>query len=168
MILQNIQKNKAFVILFAVVVSSILLSITLGIANIALKELKFTTSARDTNDSFFAADTGIECALMNDKGVSSRFVLPGVSTTVNCGGNSNITATWAAIAGNPNNGVYTFILTGLGAASSTNCAVVTVQKDATSGIRTVTTIVSKGYNIGDASCTSTSTNRIERQLETRY
>ena len=41
--------------------------------NISLKEIKFGTSARDTNDAFFAADTGAECALFNDKSTQTNF-----------------------------------------------------------------------------------------------
>lgn len=61
------KKNEGFVILFAVTISSILLAIALGISNIAIKEVKFSTSAKDTNDAFFAADTGIEYVLFHDK-----------------------------------------------------------------------------------------------------
>ena len=47
----NIEISRAggsagFVILFAVSIASIVLAIALGIANIAYKEIKFTTSAK--------------------------------------------------------------------------------------------------------------------------
>jgi hypothetical protein len=71
--LQNKRKNKGFVILFSVTISSILLAISLGVANIALKELKFGTSVKESNDAFFAADSGMELALFNDKGSSSVY-----------------------------------------------------------------------------------------------
>ncbi len=59
--------HSGFVILFAVTISAILLSIAIGVINIALKEVEFGTSAKDTNEAFFAADTGIEYALFKDK-----------------------------------------------------------------------------------------------------
>jgi hypothetical protein len=59
--------GSGFVILYAVTLSAILLSIALGVAQIALKEIKFSASAKDTNEAFFAADTGAEQALFNDK-----------------------------------------------------------------------------------------------------
>ena len=66
--IQKIKKLKSgFVILFAVTLSALLLSIAIGVTNIAFKELRFGTNARDTNDAFFAADTGIERALFDDK-----------------------------------------------------------------------------------------------------
>ncbi len=63
----NLQNNTGFVMLFAVTLSAILLTIALGVSNIAFREVKFGTSARDTNDAFFAADTGAEYALFLDK-----------------------------------------------------------------------------------------------------
>src|SRR3989344_7358348 len=92
--------TTGFVILFAVTLSSILLAIALGVANIALKEVKFGTNARDTNNAFFAADTGIELALFNDKSSSSIYPAPGF---------------------------WNFVLSGLGS-SGQGCAIVTVDK----------------------------------------
>ena len=71
---QKNTKNRGFVILFAVTISSILLALAIGVANIALKEVKFNTSAKDTNNAFFAADTAIEYALFQDKPPSSAYV----------------------------------------------------------------------------------------------
>ena len=62
----KIKRNEGFVILFAVTIASILLAIAIGITNIALKEIKFGTSAKDANEAFFAADTGLERAFWND------------------------------------------------------------------------------------------------------
>ena len=70
-------KERGFVILFAVTLSSIILSIALGVANIALKEASFSTSARSTNNAFLAADTGAECALFHDRLIDSFFPVGG-------------------------------------------------------------------------------------------
>ena len=140
----TIKNNKGFVILFAVTLASILLAIALGVANIALKELKFGTSARDTNDAFFAADTGIEYVLFNDKYPTSAYV-PGSGTT----------QTW------------NIIVSGLGSLGS-SCAKVSITKNNTVQPFTTTNIISKGYNIGDASCNSSNPDRIERELKTNY
>ncbi len=138
------EQNRGFVILFAVTLSSILLAIALGVLNIALKEIKFGTSARDTNDAFFAADTGIEYVLFRDK-PSSFYSSP--STTQE-------------------------IISGLGSTNQ-GCAIVTITKSnfVVSGVTYVaTTIVSKGYNVGkqDGTCTSTNPDRIEREIKINY
>src|SRR3989344_7795571 len=78
--------GSGFVILFAVMISSIILAIALGVSNIAFKEIKFSTSVKDTNDAFFAADTGLECALFNDKTGGDSFAEEDGSGTIACEG----------------------------------------------------------------------------------
>ena len=169
--IKNLQKNKAcpaklqrsrgFVILFAVTLSAIFLAIALGLSNIALKELKFSTSAKDTNDAFFAADTGVECGLYYDK--LGNFPIPsGSNPSINCAG-SNITVDEFPTS------FWTFTVPGLGPDSSPQgCAVVTVDKTFTyPGDEDKVVITSKGYNNGSPACTSSS-NTVERQLELRY
>ncbi|TSC77702.1 MAG: hypothetical protein G01um101424_325 [Parcubacteria group bacterium Gr01-1014_24] len=145
MMIGKIKRNKGFVILFAFTLSSILLAIALGVANIALKEVKFGTSAKDTNNAFLAADTGIEYALFNDKPPASSFVpSPGTKQSWN------------------------FVVSGLGGAGA-SCATVNVEKDNTNPPATTTAIVSKGYNIGDPmTCLSSNPDRIERELKISY
>jgi len=144
--LKNIFKNEdGFVILFAVVISSILLSITLGVTNIAVKELKFGTSAKDTNDAFFAADTGIESVLLSDK--PSNICTPGPSVGNSC--------------------TLDFTILNLGNTNK-NCAQVNITKIRTA-TRVETTVISKGYNITGTLCGDPSnSNLVERQVEVRY
>lgn len=160
---KDLQKNKAcpptrrgFVILFAVTLAAILLAIALGVSNIALKEIKFGTSAKDTNNAFFAADAGVECARINDKSSSNSFVQTGGISTISCMG-SNITI-------NGSYPVWDFVISGLGS-SNQGCAKVTVNKTSIPN----TTIISKGYNNGSGAgtCNPTS-NSVERELTTTY
>ncbi len=168
--------RSGFVILFAVVLSAMLLSITLGITNITLNEIKFATSARDTNDAFLAADTGIECALMNDKGAASKFPLPGAAQSISC---AAVTPTMVVNNGPIYNDgdigkvTYTFYINGLGS-SGNNCARVQVIKDDNTSLvgppyYVRTSIISKGYNVNSSQCIpSTNSNRVERQIEVDY
>jgi hypothetical protein len=150
MIIKNIKKNKGFVILFAVMLSSILLAIALGVSNIAFREVTFGSSAKNANDAFFAADVGAECALFNDKNLT---VLDPFPSQITCGNNPSI----------PVDINGTFILSGLGS-SNRSCAIVTVTKDL---ILSITTVISKGYNNGDVNCIHSS-NSLERELEVTY
>jgi len=153
--------GSGFIILFAVTLSSIILAVALGVTNIALKEVKFGTSAKDTNNAFFSADTGIECALMNDK-PPTKFPTAGPATAITCA------STVPTYSSGSNTGLYNFIVINLGSAN-TSCAKVSVFKDAaTSPPYTITRITSKGYNIGDASCNSTNPDRIEREIVSTY
>jgi Tfp pilus assembly protein PilX len=58
--------KRGFVLLFAVLISSILLSIGLGMFSIAYKELLLSTTDRESQVAFYAADTGMECVLYWD------------------------------------------------------------------------------------------------------
>ncbi len=86
MIKKNIKNNTGFVILFAVTLAALLLGIALGVGEIAEKEIKFRTSATATNHAFFAADTGIECALANNKSGDTAFTDGGPGTIACLGG----------------------------------------------------------------------------------
>ena len=147
MIKENIKKNKGFVILFAVTLSSILLAIALGVVNISTGELKFSTSAQKTNEAFFAADTGIEYVLFNDKSTGSSYVLVPPETEH----------------------IWQDVFTELGSEGQ-SCAIVETTKDITTNPPfTTTKIISKGYNVGDAiTCGSENSDRVEREIEVSY
>lgn len=151
--------RSGFVILFAVTISAILLSIALGVTNIAFREIKFSTSVKDSNDAFFAADTGIECASFNDKSTSTVFRSPFASSMPCLGGTVTISGSSPS---------WNFILSGLGPQGK-SCAKVTVDK--TNPL--ITTIISNGYNNGGGgsapnwTCTS-GLNTVERQIELNY
>ena len=147
MTLQKIKNNTGFVLLFAVTISAILLAVALGVSNVAYKEVKFGTSAKDTNDAFFAADTATEYMLYQDKPSPGPGPLPTPS------------------AGNTSTNYYT--VTGLGN-SGNGCALITVFKDNTSPPTIKTKITSKGYDSGDVNCASTNPDRIEREIEVNY
>lgn len=55
--------KKGFTILYAVLVSGLLLSIGIGVYNIAIKELRLSVVGSNSQIAIFAADTGLECAL---------------------------------------------------------------------------------------------------------
>lgn len=176
MIGQNKYKNqKAFVLLFAVVLSAVIFAIALGMTDIALKQVNFTTSAKNTNEAFFAADSGAECALFHDlNGAQSLFgQVPGFGSAT-----STVQTYCAGMAVDLNNGDpyepqtnppngWTFILHSLGTGGQ-SCAIVNLKKTLGANQAINTTIISKGYNVGDQNCVSSDVNRVERVLELRY
>src|ERR1035437_4613202 len=142
MMVQKLKNNKGFVLLFAMMLSSIVLAVALGVANIALKEVNFSTSAKDANDAFFAADGDAECALYLDLGKSpSYFGLATPTPPPSCAG-IDLTGYSLSTGGNywnfwiPNN---------LGSAGR-SCVNVVVSRTTAPPI--ITTIISKGYNNG--------------------
>ena len=148
------EKNNGFVLLFTVVLVSIILAITIGVVDIALNEVNFTTSGKDTNDAFFAADTGVECALYYDYGLTASGSFPNNSTAF-CAGSA-----LTMIGNNP----WTFSILNLGT-SGQACAIVKVTKDAVSS---QTTIVSKGYNNGGTGDCGDTANYVQRELDVIY
>ncbi len=154
------KKNKAFVLLFAVTLAAIFLSIALGISSVALKEINFSTSAKNTNDAFFSADTGVECALYYDK--IGAFTTSTVS--MNCN-NSSITAVESPSL------IWSFIVPKLdyGVSGGQGCAKVTVDKSGDVVPPATTTITADGFNQGGGGggCTPGATN-VERVLQTSY
>ena len=67
-----LKSNKGYTLLFAVLVSSVVLSIGISILTISKKEFLLSASAKDSTSAFYAADTGIECAAYYDSN-SSKF-----------------------------------------------------------------------------------------------
>jgi hypothetical protein len=158
--LHTTNNKSGFVILFAVVFSAILLAVSLGVANIAFKEISFTTSARATNSAFLAADTGVECALFNDKEGEDNFIIPNDGEDhpqITCG-ESTFDVEYAMVNSQP---TWTFTIPPANAVRK-QCSVVKVTKD-NSKYYDKLDIVSKGYNDCDQVF-----NRVERQLNVSY
>lgn len=61
--IKNLKKNKGFTLLFAVIVSTLVLAVGASIISIALKQVLLSGVGRDSQFAFYAANTGIECAL---------------------------------------------------------------------------------------------------------
>lgn len=64
---KKIENNKrGFTLLFAVLVSIMILAVGASIINIALKQVILSGSGRESQFAFYAANTGLECALYWD------------------------------------------------------------------------------------------------------
>ncbi|MBI3632676.1 MAG: hypothetical protein HY226_00110 [Candidatus Vogelbacteria bacterium] len=61
----NITKkhNTGFVLLFALLISSILLATGLGISRLMVRQISLASLSRESQVAFFAADSGMECAV---------------------------------------------------------------------------------------------------------
>jgi hypothetical protein len=173
--MHHVSSQRGFVILFAVLVSSILLSIGLGIFSITYKELLLSSSDRDSQVAFYAADTGTECALYWDVQhpdteesifglvLAATSTPPDASMPALCAG-KDIVSDWA-IEYYPE---YLFVETTftIDTIGDTDaCAEVSVTKsyDALNNERT-TQIDSRGFN----SCAEGISRRVERGLRVEY
>jgi Tfp pilus assembly protein PilX len=168
-------KNRGITLFIAVVVMGILLFISFAVVNIAVKSSLFSSSGRDSQYAFYAADAGAECAFYWD----SKFDAFATSTsggagdalTFTCAGSPDInsgqaiagTSTISLIGGTVANPTSTFgFVMNQGSNPVNSCAVVTVRKYY-SGSNLMTRVESRGYN----TCNS-SLRRLERGIEVTY
>lgn len=149
-------KNRGFTLFIAIIVTGTLLLIATGIINLAVKQSFISSTARESQMAFYAADTGMECALFwdvkNPSGQSAFATTTG--STIFCNQDGN----------NPGNqwvvgGSAVSIINRINFLPDTYCAIVTVTKSGNT-----TTIESKGYN----TCDPANPRRVERAVRASY
>jgi hypothetical protein len=122
-----------------------MLSVGIGIHNITLKELIISSSSRDSQLAFYAADAGTECALYWD--IKKNLFATSTQNTIFCA-NTNLTVGGETI------NTFSFSL------SNGACVDVVVDKDSPSQ----TVVTSRGYN----TCNLDDPRRVERGLRVTY
>ena len=156
---EHISRTEGIALLFSILLTATLLLVAIGISQISYKEGVFALEARDSERSFTAAYTGIECGLYMD----ANGAFSGSSTTTfSCHG-SPVTVD------STGSSTFQFSLP----LSANSCSQVYVDKDYSG---TSTRIESYGYNVAQqvttdpATCVSVaaSTNIVTRALRTTY
>lgn len=157
--------KTGFTLLLTVLFVSLFLSIGLGVATLIIGEIGLSGSGRESQFAFYAADSGIECALYWDKPIiNEKFATstgPG-SNTITCAGNSVLVGGWVSCvppctsSGQSRGGRSSFFLS---FGPDKPCVDVTVEKN----IDATTVITSLGHN----TCVS-GARRVERGLEVSY
>jgi len=158
-VIRKYKNNRGFTLLFATLLSSLLLAIATGIFNIVFKELLLTSSVKESQFAFYSADGATECALFWDLrgrvfATSSASASTPAGTTCN-GQDITISNQWNVVA-DSNSAVTTFDLT---FPPDAYCATVKVSKNGND-----TTIESRGYN----TCDTSNPRRVERGLKVEY
>ncbi len=154
----NTTSSGGYAILFAVLLISIILAITLGILNIAIKEFNFTATSKNSHVSFFAADTGGECALYGRK----QGMLETASPSMLCD-TQTITSTATTVATNITQ--YNFSDINI----QNGCARVDIIVDDSDALVRRTTINSRGYNVTCAVLQSVNpSTKVERLLSYEF
>lgn len=174
MINKIIQRNRGYTLLFAVLVSSLVLSVGISILTISKKEFLLSSSARESTLALYAADSGLECALYhNDNGNKFSFNVPDLGNVL-CAGQQYSEGLGPGQIKYENNldippytvDRFTFHIKFIG----NSCALIILEKySASVGATYVkTSIESRGYNIGwnstTKTCDSPSPRRVERVL----
>ena len=63
---QKLDTQKGFVILFAILISSVILLISVGIFSVAQKEAILSSYSRESQRALYASDSALECALFHN------------------------------------------------------------------------------------------------------
>lgn len=188
---KNIKHQQGFTLLFSVLVATLVVAIGATIISIALRQTILSGTSRESQYSFYAANTALECAYYWDTtntDLGNKVVFPAPGTTddgindsdpeanlIECGvvniitGNGNDNTPWE-LTTSSNINTFTFFLKIQNQDSSiTNlppyeyCAEVTVTKE-NDNPRIITTIEAKGYN----TCDPSNPRRVERGLIQQY
>ncbi|MEK7087903.1 MAG: hypothetical protein AAB891_01330 [Patescibacteria group bacterium] len=152
---------RGFTILFAVLVGGLLFSIGLAIAHLAIREVILGTAGRESNYAFFAADSGIECALYWDINVGrEEIVFPSSDTetgrsSISCNGSGAVSVSTLRDTSTAATSTFSLIF------SPKGCAVVVVGKT----VSGFTVVESRGRNDCGAGVNPA---RVERALRVRY
>lgn len=150
--------KRGFTLLISVLVASVLLALGFAIFNIVSKEIILSSAGRESQFAFYAADTGIECALYWDF-VGDAFSIGSLVEDVVCGEAGVLSDLDKVLVGNTITTTFEF---SLGADPTEPCAIVSVERIESP---TVTTrIESLGYN----TCVDTNPRRIERAIRVQY
>ena len=81
--------RRGFTLLLAVLISSILIALGGAIFNIISKQIALSSAGRESQFAFFAADSGVECALYWDRR-QDAFSITSPLTQVLCGGDTPV------------------------------------------------------------------------------
>lgn len=158
--------EQGIALVFSIVLSTIFLTIAVGVLGITMNELNFSISSKDSNNAFYAADTGVDCALYNDRSDVNFFIDGPMDTNIFCPGVvANLTSGANSFPD------FDFEITELGSNLNSCVKVHVLKKLDTDGVTIIgTEITSKGYNItGNLGCGGSSGSSIvERVLEVNY
>ena len=176
----NKKEKEGFVILVAVLVATVVVALGAFIAAIAVKELELSTSGRESQDAFYAADAALECALYQDfRGRRSPTdpnpIFNGTPAQITCNNAPITTVVRDVDIGTPqqkpsdasNSVTYfqvTFAHPDISDINLSPYALVKVAKTDIGGLDDKTVIEAQGYNVRDASVPG----RVQRALQVVY
>lgn len=151
-----LKNDRGFTLLIAIVITATLLLVSSGIISLVVKQAFLASAAEQSQAAFYAADSGVECALYWDKhnpSGQSAFT-DGAATTISCNqDSSNPTNPTPNTPGHDTSFTITFN-------PKSYCAIVIVKKPGDG----TTSIESRGYN----TCNDADPRRVERGVKVSY
>ena len=162
---KKIIKERGITLYISVIVASFLILSSVAIISIAIRQVAVSSTGRDSQVAFYAADTGIECALYWDL---KNPTVPGQSAFATTTPFQNIDCNKLTVVPLRVGATTTFAVAFT--SPDTSCTTVTVAKGYSLGLPT-TKIESKGYNYGTVSgesCISSNARRTERAVSVSF
>lgn len=150
--------SRGFALLVAVVLTSVLLSVGLALLDISYKQVILSSTARQSQYAFYAADTAMECALYWDQ-KQNAFSYTAPLATIRCSA-TDITPSTSVSGGIRTTTFSTPCVNGV----SGSVTVYKTNGAICSGTSATSCIYASGYN----TCTSSDPRRIERGLKVFY
>ena len=159
----EINKKRGIAIFYTVIVAGIVLVVSYSISQIAFREVTFASLGKRSQQAFYAASSGLECALYwdlkHDQFVSSVFG-DVEAVEISCAG-SVYAAGYLVPSQDGNIHTTTFQMEDLGVTGD-SCAEIIIEKTWNDPILS-TRIVSEGID----DC-NTSARKVERAIEVTY
>ncbi len=168
----EVSRHRGFTLYYAVLFGSIILAIGASMLNLSLKEFLLSSSLKESEYAFFAADSGTECVLYWDlHGIPVTFPRTAVDGNANlsqiqCNG-ASISPAPVVSSASANYATTTFSYNISDSSGTPKYGVVLEVGKQVSSIdgSITTTIISRGYNV---LYNSTSNRKIERAIVTQY
>lgn len=170
-------RKKGIALFIAIIAVSAISLIIFSIADIAFKEQIITYSGKDSKIAFYAADSGLECALYHDVKREGFYFASNVSSpqigNIICNENG-ITLTPDSVYGAQSaTTTFSFNIEWPEGYPAKSCAIVTISKNLVGAGPDIHTVIqSRGYN---NNCGNDTPNRVdagnrnlERALEVSY
>lgn len=154
---------RGITLLIAIIFASVVLTVSLALLDISYKQVILASSAKQSQNAFYSADSAMECALYWDQqqNAFSYTASPLLTSGISC---VNQEGTSKAIAFPPNtstvSGTTRTTIFSIPCNASGSQASVRIEKTSTAS----TTIFTSGYS----TCDSTDPRRIERGLKSTY
>ncbi len=167
-------RQKGYAILFTVVVIGIISVIAIGLSNTTYKQLILSSTAKDSQVSYYQSDTATECALYADTGGALGPIEASGTGQISCGLDKNGNLSKLDVTYTLNGTTKSYVAKPDTYPSGDSCYMFTINKvsqdtpgpaNPGSNITTIiTTLDASGYNI----CDTANPRTVERTIEVRY
>jgi len=151
---------RGFTLLVSIILATVAVTLGVSLLDISYKQVVLSSTAKQSQYGFYAADSAMECALYWDQKFNAfRYTSPLPSSQIKCQGNSILAYSTGTFGSGASQHRKTEFSVRCGTGSTSN-GKVTVYKY-TSGATTM-------YANGFSSCLSSDPRRVERGLKVFY